>query len=95
MTTLRTRSHLGRAALALALVASTACGVGPFPRRRAGSDITLPPSTTEWLIEAALKCATPVKADGAAGARDVAVCRKSTGDTVPNPTAPLPPAKTP
>jgi len=90
-----TNYRLARPALLLALVASTACGVGPFPRRRAGSDITLPPSTTDWLIEAALKCANPVKADGSAAARDVALCRKSTGDTVPDPKAPPPPAKTP
>ncbi len=81
--------------LLLALVALTGCGVGPFPRRRPGSDVTLPPSTAEWLIEAALGCATAAAVNGVAGARDVATCRKATGDTVPDSKGPTPPTKTP
>jgi hypothetical protein len=93
----RATSHNLRAAgVAAALIMLSGCGVGPFPRRRPGSDITLPPATSDWLIEAALGCATPVVTKGAAGARDVATCRKATGDTVPDPKqSPPPPTKTP
>jgi hypothetical protein len=91
-----TSQNLRAACLAAALILLSGCGVGPFPRRRPGSDMTLPPSTTDWLIEAALGCASPVGTKGVGGAREVAICQKATGDTVPDPKqTPPPPTKTP
>jgi hypothetical protein len=91
-----TARTLRGAGLAGALILLSGCGVGPFPRRRPGSDVTLPPPTSEWLLEAVLGCATSVVTKTPAGARDVTICRTATGDTVPDPKqGPTPPAKTP
>ena len=92
------RCRLRRAGLAAALLALAGCGVGPFPRRVPGSDVTLPPSTGEWLLGSLVGCAAPVVTKGVAGARDAAAtCRTATGDTVPDlrGPAPAPPATVP
>ena len=93
------RNHtVRRVGLAAAAILLFGCA-GPlklgFPRRPPGSDVALPPSTTEVLVDAALGCANPVDTKSGAGARDVATCRKATGDTIPDTKQPPPPTKTP
>jgi hypothetical protein len=97
MTRLPSHSRIRRLGVAVtALVLVGGC-VGGFPRRVRGSDITLPQSTGNFLLQALLDCASEIGDKSLAPARDGATCRTATGDTVPNTRGPVtpPPTKVP